>query len=108
MRWYHTLCIQIDRVENLHLATRGAPWVGQVANVTNGTQLAESICVNWRIANRMNDFHIADVVDVKTVFQAHHQTGTIQFDRENRVGIRIIANLCSLLKMTYFEFTRRI
>lgn len=108
MRWYHTLCIQVDGVEDLHLATRGAPRVRQVANVTDGAQLAEPICVNWRIADRMNDLHVANVVDIKTVFQAHDQTRAIQLHRENRVGIRIIADFCSLLKVTHFQLSRRI
>lgn len=98
---YHNLRIQINCVKYLNFTTSWTSGIGQITNVTIGAKLAKSIRIYWCIPNRMNDFHIAYIMYIKTIFQADDQASAIQFNGENRVWVRVIADFCSLFKVTY-------
>lgn len=101
VRRNHRLRMQIDGVEYLHFAGSCAAWIGKEAVVRIRGQSTQSGCV-WRcVAYGVHHFHIADVVNVERLFEAYDQTGTIEFDGQNCVRIRVVAYFRSLFEVTY-------
>lgn len=108
VRGNHRLRVQIDGVEDLQLAGDGAAGVRQVAVVGVGGERAQPAGVDGRVADRVHDLHITDVVDVETLLEAHHQARAVELHRLDGVRVGVIADFCSLLEVANFEFARRV
>lgn len=60
-------------IKYLHLPHRTGARVSHVAVVDAGRQRAQPARVRRRVADRVQDLHVADVVDVKGLFEAYYQ-----------------------------------
>lgn len=64
---------QMYCIEYLHLTHCTRARVGDVAVVHGGRQRAKAARVRRSVADRVQDLHVADVVDVQRLFQAYYQ-----------------------------------
>lgn len=65
MRWNHRLGVEVHGIEDLEFASCGAARISQIAVVRVGGEGAQAIRVDRRVANRVNNLHIPNIVDVQ-------------------------------------------
>lgn len=107
MGGYHSLGVQVDGIEDLHLATCHAARVGQVAVLRRGGECTQAQLVAGRIAYGVHHLHILYVVDVERLLQADNQALPIQLHSQNCIRVRVITNFALLLEMANFQFAWR-
>lgn len=98
--------MQIHSVEDLQFTADRTARIGEIAVVGVGCESTETIGVNGGVADRVNDFHVTNVVNVQALLQTHHQSSPVQLHRLDRVGVRIVADFGSLLEVADFELPR--
>lgn len=99
----HRLGVQVHSIEDLKFSSHRTARISQVAVVRVSGQRAKSRRVDWCVTDRMHDFHVSDVVNVKAFLKTNDQARPIQFHRLYRVRVWIIADFCSLFEVTNFE-----
>lgn len=65
MRWNHRLGVQVHGIEDLEFPNSGTARISQIAVVRVGCQSAQAIRIDRRVANRVHDLHVPNVVDVQ-------------------------------------------
>lgn len=66
-------------------------------------EAAQAAVVGRDVTYRVHQPHVANVVNVNTVSQAHDQAAAVQPNGENVAGIPVVADLGALLEMPDLE-----
>ena len=64
---------QVGRIKDLHLSDLTAARIGEVAVVIVDGERTQTVAVRGRVTNRVEHFHITDVVNIEAFFKAHNQ-----------------------------------
>lgn len=117
---------QVHGVEDLHLSHGAGAGVGHVAVVHARGQRAQAARVGRRVADGVEDLHVADVVDVQRLLQTHDEPlqqtqvergarrargsrcGTyrsVELHCEDGVAIAVVTYLGTLLVMAYYQLS---
>ena len=67
--------------------------------ITVDGQSAESPWIGRRLPDGVQYLHVSDVVDVQRFLQTNDQASSVQFDRQDRVGVAVVADLGALFEV---------
>lgn len=99
----HGFRMQIDGIKYLHLAGSSTARIGQKAVIRVSGQCAQAGHVGRRVPDGVHHFHVPNVVNVQRLLETNHQTGTVQFDGQNGVRIRVVAYFGAFLEVAYLK-----
>lgn len=71
-------------VEDLNLSSRVVSRIGQESVFTVTGESTETEWIQRCFSDYVNHFHVSDVVDMKTLFQTHNQSLSIQLHSKDR------------------------
>lgn len=97
----------MHRVEDLYFANGARTRVGEVAAISGRGQRAQAARVGRRVADRVEDLHVADIVNVERLFEAYHQPRAVELDGEDGVAVAVVAYFRALLVVAHYQLPGR-
>lgn len=94
-------------IEQLQFSCSRMSRIRQIALIDASRQGAQTLPVRWCVAYRVQEFHVANVVDVQTLLQTHDQSQSVQFHGQNRVRVAVVAYFSVPFEMADFQFPGR-
>ena len=83
----------------MRLTSYVGTWICQEAIVAVDREGAEASGVRRRLPNRVQDFHVSNVVYEKGVLETHNEARPVHLDSQDRVGVAVVAYLGPLLEV---------